>query len=224
MWKETQLLSEERIRNMLPLFIGERNQKYPPFSSVRVKGKPLFHWAKMGKEKLEEMSPFVPSVRVTVMDLKLLDCYWLDLETLQRIVRERIGSVKSSSSSSSEETFRQTEILQSWNDQIFTPLEHLLPEEEEEYEKERGEHNTAESRRTKHWSWPVFRMKATVTSGTYIRSLADEMGRALSFPEEEGEERSGGVGAIAFDIYRTRVGQHNIDDALSPPFFDAPSK
>lgn len=46
---------------------------------------------------------------------------------------------------------------------------------------------------------PIVRMRAKVSSGTYIRGLVCEWGREL------------GCGAMAWDIYRTQCGEHHID-------------
>jgi tRNA pseudouridine55 synthase len=48
---------------------------------------------------------------------------------------------------------------------------------------------------------PIAKIVANVTSGTYIRSIANRIGEQL------------GTGAIAFDIYRTKVGKYCIEDA-----------
>lgn len=54
----------------------------------------------------------------------------------------------------------------------------------------------------KDLSFPLITCRATVTSGTYIRSLAHEIGKKL------------GTGAIAYSIHRTKVGQYHLKDAL----------
>lgn len=47
----------------------------------------------------------------------------------------------------------------------------------------------------------IFKFNCRVSSGTYIRSIADELGEKL------------GLGAVAFKILRTRVGEYQLKDA-----------
>jgi len=53
-----------------------------------------------------------------------------------------------------------------------------------------------------HRNFPLISCTANVSSGTYIRSLAHEVGKRL------------GTGAIAYSIHRTKVGKHHLKDAL----------
>jgi len=72
--------------------------------------------------------------------------------------------------------FRQEEIIEKWED---------LAEQNPEF------------------SFQIFKFKATVTSGTYIRSIAHNLGQKVS------------TGAIAFDILRTSLGEYDLKDAES---------
>lgn len=71
--------------------------------------------------------------------------------------------------------FRQKEILKKWND-LFKV--------------------------NKHKKLTVAGFRINCSSGTYVRSIANEMGQKL------------GTGAIAFSIYRTKVGEYKINDSL----------
>lgn len=53
------------------------------------------------------------------------------------------------------------------------------------------------------YAWPELDLRVTVSSGTYIRSLADDIGREL------------GVGAYLTALRRTRVGPYQITDATT---------
>jgi len=105
-------IDEEMLRSILPLFTGKRSQVYPPFSSARVKGKPLFYWARQGPEKMAEIMPLVPKVEVEIQKMELLSSYSLSVAQLRREVWERIGRV--------EGDFRQKEILESWQNNFFS--------------------------------------------------------------------------------------------------------
>ncbi len=53
------------------------------------------------------------------------------------------------------------------------------------------------------YNWPILRFTVACSSGTYIRSLADDLGRAL------------GVGAYLTELRRTTIGAYRVDQALS---------
>lgn len=55
------------------------------------------------------------------------------------------------------------------------------------------------------YNWPLLTIRAHVSSGTYIRSLAQDIGEKL------------GVGAYVENLRRTKVGQHRIEDAKKLP-------
>lgn len=50
--------------------------------------------------------------------------------------------------------------------------------------------------------WPVLKLRARVSSGTYIRSLVDDLGTAL------------GVGAYTQELRRTAIGSYPVDGAI----------
>ena len=53
------------------------------------------------------------------------------------------------------------------------------------------------------YDWPTLRLKVTCGSGTYIRSLADDIGREL------------GCGAYLTELRRTSIGGYSIDNAVT---------
>ena len=53
------------------------------------------------------------------------------------------------------------------------------------------------------YAYPELRIRAHVSSGTYIRTLAEDIGKAL------------GTGAYCRQLHRTRVGDYDISDARS---------
>ncbi len=55
----------------------------------------------------------------------------------------------------------------------------------------------------KEFAWPRLVFVARVSSGTYIRSLVDDLGNAL------------GVGGYVQELRRTRIGTHMVDDAAN---------
>jgi tRNA pseudouridine55 synthase len=60
-----------------------------------------------------------------------------------------------------------------------------------------------------NYSWPNLSIRVRCGSGTYIRSLADDIGRTL------------GVGGYCLELRRTKVGEFDVEDALAEPWTEA---
>ena len=58
------------------------------------------------------------------------------------------------------------------------------------------------------YEYPYLTLKCHVSSGTYIRTLAEDIGEAL------------GVGAYSTELRRTRVGKYDVKDAVKLDVFD----
>lgn len=78
------------------------NQPYPPYSSARVCGKPLFYWARNGVISNIE----IPSKKVTIKDIKLTSYAKWPFELLYEKITKNINSVNGD--------FRQDIILNNW--------------------------------------------------------------------------------------------------------------
>lgn len=111
----------------------------------------------------------IPTREVEIKNIEIISHKQISLEELKKEIFRRIDLVKGD--------FRQGEIKGDWN--MIYPA---LP-------------GKSESRDEKIW---ITKMRATVSSGTYIRSLAHELGKKL------------GTHAIAYSIKRTRVGEYRI--------------
>ena len=81
---------------------GKFIQKYPPYSSKTVKGKPLFLWAREGR--LSEIK--IPEREVEVYDVEFLGNREISRKDLFENITNRIKKIKGD--------FRQVEILDSW--------------------------------------------------------------------------------------------------------------
>lgn len=90
------------LQNEISSFTGNITQTYPPFSSVRVNGKPLFYWA--FHNKLDTLE--IPSKKVNVFEITLNKLHKIKAEELKSVVQKRVHSVKGN--------FRQAEILTTW--------------------------------------------------------------------------------------------------------------
>lgn len=137
-------------------------QKYPPYSSARVNGKPLFYWAR--KDLIQKIK--VPRKKVEIYDIQFRETFVLSKEKLVSKYLTRIDKVKGD--------FRQKEIKKDW----------------QKFLKEEGQ------------KFLAAQINIHCSSGTYVRSIANEIGKNL------------GVPAIALDIKRTKVGKFRLQDSI----------
>lgn len=94
---------EKKLTTAIAKFVGKQKQKYPPYSSVLVKGKPLFWWAKNGKLK----NITIPSKEIEIYSIKIARIYQITKDKLQRRIAKQVSFVKGD--------FRQESILLTWN-------------------------------------------------------------------------------------------------------------
>lgn len=94
----------EHLQNVCNQFLGKRKQEYPPYSSVRVRGKLLFEWAKEGR--LDEVE--IPSKEIEVYSIEALDnISEISMSNFYEFVEKRIHLLKSGD-------FRQEMVLEGW--------------------------------------------------------------------------------------------------------------
>jgi len=138
---------------------GVRTQKYPPFSSKPLEGKPLFVHARKG-----DLSKFdLPEHKIEIFSTSLVGVKKVkDTELIEEVERS-IALVKGD--------FRQERILHLWHDTL---------------------------RVLYGMSFDVATINIHCSSGTYVRSLAQELGEQLGIP------------ALALRILRTRVGKYKV--------------
>lgn len=102
--KET--ISFDKLKKLLPDylgdFLGELTQPYPPYSSPRVHGKPLFWWARAGK--LDEIT--IPEKNIEIYSLELVNTSTITKSKLKKYIFEKIDTVKGD--------FRQEKIKMAW--------------------------------------------------------------------------------------------------------------
>lgn len=93
----------DQVRAQLESFVGTFEQAYPPYSSARVDGHPLFWWARAGR--LGEIT--MPTHAVTVSEATVSSMRTQSLESVVETIQKRIGQV-------TQGEFRQAEILSRW--------------------------------------------------------------------------------------------------------------
>lgn len=91
---------EKNIKSNLKYFTGKFTQKYPPYSSKTVKGKPMFEYSR------ENVAVEAPEREVNVKSLKLIKMRIIKSKKLLENIDKRIGKVKGD--------FRQKEIIKLW--------------------------------------------------------------------------------------------------------------
>ncbi len=89
-------------------YIGTWEQTYPPFSSPRVNGKPLFYWAR--NNALDTIE--IPKKNVTVNSLKLVDIYSIHSDKLYEYIKTNISQVHGN--------FRQEKIIPCWKENLHS--------------------------------------------------------------------------------------------------------
>lgn len=172
----TLLSLEKSVTKLLPSFISKRMQPYPPYSSRTVHGKPLYWYAR--QNKLSEIT--IPEREIEIYSLELLSPAsrqagppLLLITKLEQLVFERINIVRGD--------FRQHEIRSSW--QSFF---HSLHTDRQALPR-----------------FPVCRFRVSCSSGTYVRSLANDFGKQLGMP------------SLAYSITRTAIGPHSLKGAIN---------
>lgn len=91
---------EEKVKSNLKYFTGKFMQKYPPYSSKTVYGKPMFQYSR------ENIEVDAPEREVNVKSLKLIKIRKVQNKKLLENIEKRIGKVTGD--------FRQKEIVKLW--------------------------------------------------------------------------------------------------------------
>jgi tRNA U55 pseudouridine synthase TruB len=148
----------EEIQSILKNFTGKISQKYPPYSSRTVNGKPLHQWAREGKVHPasylgtpQEGNILLPSHAVFVESIEVLVMSEITGEKLLQKIIEDISRVNPKSD------FRQEEILKLWEETLHT----------QESKKE---------------NYQTVKLKIVCGSGFYARVFAHDLGSALGIP------------------------------------------
>ena len=102
--KPSSIFLKNRLKEVLKKFEGKKNQKYPPFSSKPVKGKPLYFWAKKGR--ISEVE--IPEKQIEINSLEIEE---IENISTSNLYKDAVGKI-----SKTEGDFRQKEILKSWKE------------------------------------------------------------------------------------------------------------
>jgi len=95
---------EKEVENKIKNLKGEISLPLPPYSSYKIKGRPLFMWAREGK--LGEIE--IPIRTTKIHSAEILDSYKISASDLLTQITEKIKKVKGD--------FRQEKILKKWHE------------------------------------------------------------------------------------------------------------
>ena len=96
-------IDESSLTNLIKTLKGKHNQKFPPFSSKRVDGKPL--WEHMINGTIDQID--IPSKQINISQIYLNKFGKIGKQRILEIVNQKINDLKS-------EGFRKKEILSDW--------------------------------------------------------------------------------------------------------------
>lgn len=97
-------INKEKLYSNINSLIGKHMQYYPPYSSARVNGHPLWYYAK--NNLLHTIK--IPSKEIEIFKITIIKDESINSTSLKNIVENNILKLDSSSN------FRQTEILDEW--------------------------------------------------------------------------------------------------------------
>jgi len=149
----------KKIKRKIRGLKGVYHQKIPEFSSYKIKRKPMFYYARLGKE-IEEVKKTVKIKKIMINKV-----YEINSKKLLSYVLKKIDLVK--------EDFRQEEIKKKWTGLIENSDEKFL----------------------------VFGITVNCSSGTYIRAIADDLGKEFG-------------GGLLLSLKRTKVGKFDVENSL----------
>lgn len=159
-------ISESNARHALHSLLGNRTLRYPRFSSRTVGGIPLHEWTLRGGLTDDR----IPTYTANVKHVRLYGMRTISGGEVHAYIHERIGRIPpvTDPRKALGADFRRGEILPQWDT--------LLANSSEQF--------------------TIIEASAIVSSGTYIRTLAEEIGRTL------------GTHALAYSIHRTHIGTY----------------
>lgn len=162
--KTIKILSKENLVESLNVFLGKNKMPFPPYSSYKIKGKPLFQWAREWKIKEIE----IPKKEREIYEIKISWLRKIDGKNLLVQINKKIKKVKGD--------FRQEKILTRW--------EKILK-------------NNSDTQ------FQAAKVKIKCSSGTYIRTVAHNLGEKLK------------TGAVLLSLKRTRVGRFSAENCYT---------
>lgn len=129
-------INEKDLKKKIKSFKGKYEQKIPEYSSYKIKGKPMFYYARKGMQVQEVKK------KVVIKKIEINSIYKISSKKLLRKINDKLSKVRGD--------FRQSEILDKWNNLL----------------KEEGK-------------YLVVNLNIECSSGTYIRAIAEDLGNKV---------------------------------------------
>jgi tRNA pseudouridine(55) synthase len=163
------IVTKKVIQPVLTSFVGALELPYPVFSAKTVQGKPLHTWAMEGR--LSEIT--IPTKTSTVYKLTLQRIEEKSRVAIYHEALKKINSIPpvTEARKALGNDFRRTDVRADW--EIF-----------------RHAGNAADR-------FSIIHLSCTASSGTYMRSLAEAIGKEL------------GIQSLAYHIHRTEIGRYH---------------
>lgn len=161
-------VSAAHWRDALQSLTGDIQLPYPQFSSKTVEGKPLHTWTL--EKRLDEIT--IPTKDSTIYKLKLLKLRQVPASEVARYATEKIETIKpvKEASKALGNDFRRPLVRESWEE--FKDVH------------------------TSDQTYQIATVKCIASSGTYMRTLADEIAKKL------------GTKGLAYSIHRSKIGKY----------------
>jgi tRNA pseudouridine(55) synthase len=159
---------EQNFDTILNSFLGKHQFEYPLYSSKTVQGKALHQWVNEGR--INEIE--IPKTDVEIFSIKNLGIRHVQFREILEKVQKAVKTVRGD--------FRFEQIESAWKNI-------LINKNKSHNENERDDECTRE--------FLILKIECECSSGTYMRTLAEEIGK-----------KSGTV-ALAYSIKRTKVGE-----------------
>lgn len=191
-------LTREVVEEALDKFRGKIMQKPPIYSAIRVQGKKLYEYAREGKEVPIE----IQERPMTVQSLKMVEWYgggthkwhWptTEAEQVEKEVVEKVlhlggetNDGKDGAQSTSAKRKREDDTLNGNAERVRSPESKRarsgsqVPNDAPSDSVSASEHQPQSSSERLPCPAPACRLRMTVTSGFYVRSLCHDLGAAV---------------------------------------------
>lgn len=167
-WKKTLFKNSDLIAKVAKKLIGPLELLYPKFSAKTVGGKPLHVWTL--ENRLDEIE--IPIAKTQVYKLTLQNLRSVSAKDIYQTVTDKIETIPQVTEASKVlgADFRRKDVRIAWK--VW-------------YENHRKQ------------NLQIATFDCVCSSGTYMRSLAEEIGRNLDCP------------ALAYSIHRTEIGKYH---------------
>ncbi len=164
-WREATSFEVARLRRATLPLIGKISLPYPKFSSRTVKGKPLHVWTL--ENRLSEIE--IPSAETEVYKLDLINLRTERKTDVYKDAMDRISLIPKVTEESKAlgRDFRRDDVRATWNSWLSQEKDGLVQ---------------------------IATFRCICSSGTYMRSLAEEIGKNL------------GTTGLAYGIHRSKIG------------------